>query len=269
MRAFKIATIVLALCLIGLGWFCYSLMGKQGTEVKSGKSALGTLDPVVQKQVKTEATKIAKEVDRNGLQHTVARMANAISPAELASVKADLLDTIDALHIAREKVKQVIAFNVTLAVKNQELSMREDNTGLARNYTYKDKFFNLDVNIPNDSSQVPTFSAGYDADLAATQYNKNRLLFWNDSYIDIYSNDKRFTNKGIRTFTVKPEDPAVVIKTQLTSTYNFRQKELLGGPALSVDLGRFNATGKYLFSPVGNPATVELNGSFNLTRLKF
>jgi regulator of replication initiation timing len=264
MRTLKIAVIALSLVLIATGWYGYKLY-KMANSFKAKTTS--PIEKETQKQLETEATRITKDVDKNGLQHTVAQIVKSINPEEVDKVKADLLDTIDALNIARDKVSQVLAFNVTLTIENQELKR---HTGLDETtYTFKDRNYDLSVLVPKDTSKKATFTNRYDADLVASQYNKRSGLFGNKPYIDIYSNDRRFTNQGIRTFTVKPKEPSVVIKTQVTSSYDFVDHLVFGGPALSVDLGNFNATGKYMLSPSGKQSRFQINGSYNFTRLQF
>ncbi|MEO6521106.1 MAG: hypothetical protein ABIN91_05485 [Mucilaginibacter sp.] len=235
----KKAIIWLVLIVIGLGAYIYYLHTKN-TDIKPNPIELAA-----KKNIQTEAKQIAKEVDKNGLQHTIYKMVKEIDQGAVDKVSADLLDTIDALHIAMDKVRQITVINTSLSIKNQALEHRVSD--MATVYTHKDNYFDLSVSVPKDSSIAATFNAGYDADLITSQYDKKSwFLGSKSSYIDIYSNDLRFTIKGARTLTVKQKVPLFGFQILGKAGYNQLYGSSTGtGAALSI--GRFLLSGDYKY----------------------
>jgi len=231
--------VILFLAMAGGGIYLYILLQKA-----KEKKAVSPIEQAAKEQVQTKAEIIAKEVDQNGVEHTVAKMAKEFDNASLAKARADLLDTTDALNIERDKVKQVIAINTSLVIKNQ--SLQRKITDVATLYTHNDDHFRLAINIPLDSSKTATFDAGYDAELITTQYNKNKWLFWNDDLIDIYSNDPRFTIKGARTLTIKPK-PALMGFSVDGIANNNQITGLSAGAGARIRIGRFTFNGSYQY----------------------
>jgi len=222
------------------------------------------IEEAAKKQVETKADIIAKSVDANGLGHTIAKMAKEIDPNELDKLNADLLDTVAALNIARDKLIQVTVVAANLQVRNQQLERKV--TELATTYTHSDDHFRLSVNVPKDSMQSATFNAGYDADLITTQYNKGNWLTGNRFYMDIYSNDPRFTIKGARTLTVKQKQPFFRADLQAISEYNFRTKSFAAGPSINIGLGRVEVRGRYMYDPSENQWNGVVSGGYMLLK---
>lgn len=222
------------------------------------------IEQAAKKQVETKADIIAKSVDKNGFEHTVANMAKGIDPKYLDQVKADLLDTTDALNIERDKVRQVMVINSSLTIKNQRLERKVSE--FSTTYSHFDDHFRLTVNVPKDSMQSATFEAGYDADIITTQYNKGNWLTGNKPYIDIYSNDPRFTIKGARTLTVKQKQPFLKADIQAITEYNFRTNTFTAGPSLNIGIGRVEVRGRYMYDPSDKNWSGIVSGGYMLLR---
>lgn len=222
------------------------------------------IEEAAKKQVETKANIISKSVDDNGFEHTVAKMVKEVDPNALDKVQADLLDTVAALNIERDKLKQITVVATSLSIKNQALEKKI--TALATTYSHFDDHFRLSVNVPKDSMQSATFDAGYDADLITTQYNKGNWLTGNRPYIDIYSNDPRFTIKGARTLTVKQKQPFFNANLQAVSEFNFRTKTFNAGPSLNIGLGRIEVRGRYMYDPSDKQWNGIVSGGYMLLR---
>ncbi len=251
--------IALSVILIGLIWYILKLYEK-ASQLKEASP----IEAIAKKQVQTEAKKIAEEVDKHGLQHTILKMVKEIDQSAVDKVKADLLDTVAALNIERDKLKQVIVVNTSLVIKNQQLERKVSE--LATTYSHFDDHFRLSVNVPKDSMQSATFDAGYDADLITTQYTKGNWLTGNKPYIDIYSNDLRFTIKGARTLTVKPKQPFFNADLQAVSEYNIRTNTFSAGPQLRIGLGRVEVRGRYVYDPSDKQWSSVVSGGYMLLR---
>ncbi|PRY51533.1 hypothetical protein B0I27_107119 [Arcticibacter pallidicorallinus] len=243
MKTIKVIILLLVIALAGLGWYCYQL--SKAAEERNKESPIAE---IAKKQIQTEAKKIAEEVDKNGLQHTVYRMVKEIDQEAIDKVRADLLDTVAQLNITRDKLKQVMVVATSLQITNQKLEKKINSE--VTTYTHTDPRASLSVFIPRDSTQSATFNFKYDADLVTTQYKKrNWFLGANHSYIDIYSNDPRVTIQGARTLTVKQKQPELGLRLQ--GQFNLDPETLSYGvgPGIRVDLGRLSVQAGYLHYP--------------------
>jgi len=227
------------LVLAGMIWYIVSL----NKRVESHKPA-SKIEIIAKKQIETEAKQISKEVSKNGLTHTIYKMVKEIDQSAVDKINADLLDTIDKLNITRDKLRQVSVIAANLDIKNQKLERKV--TDLATTYIHTDDHFRLAINVPKDSLQSATFNAGYDADLITTQYNKTKWWIFKDNYLDIYSNDPRFTIKGARTLTVKPTQPAIGFQAR-TKIYYSDYNGPSAGPGVKLKLGKLDLEGDYQY----------------------
>ncbi len=255
----KISTkiiIVLVLCIAGLLWYSVLLYQKS----RSFKPA-SPIEIIAKKQIQTEAKEISKEVGKNGLTHTIYKMVKEIDQSKVDRLNADLLDTLKVLGIARERLKQILAVNANLEIKNQKLERKV--TALATTYTHNDDHFNLFVSVPVDSSQSATFNLSYDADLITTQYNKRRWWIFGENQIDIYSNDPRFTIRGLRALTVKPRNSSSAVQLQSKVGYN-KYNGFFVGPAVRVKLGKFELESDYKYSLTQNAWVWGAGAAYNL-----
>lgn len=258
----KTSTKIIIGLLIVLGlvmWYCICLYNK----AKESKS-VSPIEAITKKKIETEAKEIRKEVDKNGLAHVIYKMVKEIDQSAVDKIRADLLDTTDQLNIARERIKQVSVINTSLAIKNQKLEKKVSE--LATTYIHTDDNFRLAVNVPNDTAISATFNAGYDADLITTQYTKGSWPFGVHTYMDIYSNDPRFTIKGARTFTVKQKQPLFGLRLQASGQYNPKSKDIGFGPGARLDLSRFSLQGNYTYFPSQGKWIPNITSSFDLVR---
>jgi regulator of replication initiation timing len=231
--------IIIGIALLCAGWYLSTWFYKP--KVVLTKSPIAKIK---EKEIQTEAAAIKKAVDRNGLKHTIFKMVKEIDQSAVDAVKADLLDTAEQLGIARDQLKQVMVVNTNLTITNQRLERKVSQ--LTKTYSHADDHFRLSINVPNDTLQDPTFDAGYDADLITSQYNKKKWLFLKDPYIDIYSNDPRFTIKGARTLTIKPKASGFGLSGVVVSDYN----QFAGpsaGTGLNLRMGKISLKGNYQY----------------------
>lgn len=218
----------------------------------------------LKKETETRAIKIADAVKADGIQKTVWKLVKEIDHSAVDKIKADLMDTVALLNIERSKVKQVMVVATSLSIENQILKKQVNQ--LATTYVHTDDHFRLAVNVPKDSLKAATFNVGYDADLVTAQYNKGNWFTGNRNYMDIYSNDPRFTIKGARTLTVKQKQPFFTADLHAISEYNINTRAFNSGPALSIGLGRIEVRGKYLYDPFERNWTGIVSGGYMLLR---
>lgn len=243
MKNVKLIITLLVIALAGLSWYCYKLSMAAERSTKESPIA-----EIAKQQIQTEAKKIAEEVDKNGLQHTVYQMVKEIDQDAIDKVKSDLLDTVEQLNITRDKLRQITVVATSLQITNQKLEKKIGTRETT--YTHTDPRASLSVFIPRDSTQSATFNFKYDADLTTTQYKKRSwFLGSNNSYIDIYSNDPRVTIQGARTLTVKQKQPEFGLRLQGQFSLDPKTLSYGVGPGIRVDLGRLSVQAGYLHYP--------------------
>jgi hypothetical protein len=254
--------LVLLACSI---WYGVHMYNKQrNSPTTTGISSSGKLEAIVQKQVKTDAASISQEVDKNGIPHTVARLVKEIQQGDMDKVNADLLDTIAALNISRDRIKQVTQINTSLNIQNQELTKTVNDQKDAI-YSFSDDNAHASVNIPRDTTKKATLKLGYNAKLVTAQYTKYAFPRGSSRYIDIYSNDKRFTIDGIKTLTVEQDRPKAEASLDAVTAFDFKTGEVMSGTRVNVRLGRLGLEGKYMRSIPGDKEwRWQVGASYNL-----
>lgn len=247
--------LIAALLLTGLYTF-YVIKNKE-------KPKTYPLAEVAKERIQTEAEEIAKEVDKNGLRHTIYQKVKEIDREALDKANADLLDTIAQLNITRDQLKEVTVIATTLSVKNQTLEKKIDQ--FATFYEHSDANSKMSVRIPKDTLQTATFDLDFKADLTGTEYTKKRFWIFKDNYTDYYFNDKRFSIAGVRSLTVKESNKNFGIRIQATTTY---QQKLFGiGPGVQLDLGKVNIQYKRSYFPQEKIWFSTVNADIDLIKL--
>ncbi|RYF26541.1 MAG: hypothetical protein EOO42_01180 [Flavobacteriales bacterium] len=226
----------------------------------------------VKQQIQTEATIIARNVDKNGLQHVTIEAAKNIVPfnqVDKVAISQGIMDTTAlALGIQKKQIESLLAVNSTLKAEN--LRAREIlNASGGKAYEYKDKFINLTYtpSLGLDSLDKGKFDFTYNADLTITQYwKRNWFLGAKKSYIDIYSNDSRTTVNGVKQLTVEQKQPAFGLRGQAAVNINPETGSYGLGPAVRIDLGRFSIQGNYTYYPESSRWRPSINANYDLIR---
>lgn len=226
----------------------------------------------VTKQIQAEATIIARDVDKNGLQHVTIEAAKNIIPyneVNKVAISKGIMDTTAlAIGIQKKQIESLLQVNATLKAENLKATQIIAANG-AKAYVYKDKFVNLKYTPPIsiDSLDAGKFDFTYNADLNITQYWKREwFLASKKSYIDIYSNDKRTTINGVKQLTIKQKEPAFGLRIQAAANYNPQTGSMGVGPAARVDLGRLSIQGNYTWYPESDRWRPSINANVDLIR---
>lgn len=258
--------IVALLLFIALGAVLVALYYKSKFDQKTD------LPDVVKKEIQTEATIIARNVDKNGLQHVTIEAAKNIVPynqIDKVAISQGIMDTTAlALGIQKKQIENLLAINSTLKAENLKAKEILLSTG-GRAYQYKDKFINLTYtpSLTLDSLDKGKFDFTYNADLNITQYWKRKwFLGAKKSYIDIYSNDARTTVNGVKQLTVEQKQPAFGLRVQAAANYNPQTGSMGFGPAARIDLGRLSFQGNYTYYPESSRWRPSINANFDLIR---
>lgn len=226
----------------------------------------------VTKQIQAEATIIARDVDKNGLQHVTIEATKNIIPFDdvnKVAISKGIMDTTAlAIGIQKKQIETLLQINATLRAENLRATQMIASNGI-KSYIYKDRFVNLKYtpSQTKDSLDAGQFDFTYNADLNITQYWKRKwFLGSKKSYIDIYSNDSRTTVNGVKQLTVQQKDPAFGLRIQAAANYNPQTGSIGVGPAARVDIGRFSVQGNYTYYPESSRWRPSINANFDLIR---
>lgn len=125
--------------------------------------------------------------------------SNSSKVAALGTSYADSLQ--QALKISLDKIDQVTKINGKL-IAQLALQTKQTETGQAIK-THKDKYLDLVYFPDNDSLQL-----AYDINLNDVRTHDKKWLFGKtNNYIDLFSDDKRVTINGVKSFRIKETQP--------------------------------------------------------------
>jgi len=208
-----------------------------------------------QKTVDMAATIISRLVDSSGRNHITIRADGNTLPAgwekDGTAIKGGLIDTVaQALNIARKQLQEV----TQIAITNQAKHLRAERAidSLQRiTYFYKGRYMQLAYRPAAkgaDTTDHGRFDYQYNDSINVVQYWKRRwLLGARQSYIDIYPNDPNATINGVKRLVVKQKEPALGLRIQAVSNYDFSRRLMNIGPGVQFDINRFSLAGNYYY----------------------
>lgn len=258
-----IRTILLFVVLPALVFICYMLYCEWQNAMKTAQNLKDRRETVKEK-IAVDAEIIARKIDKDSLRHvTILANGNEYTNADLNKT-ANILDTTAlAIGILKKQIKELtIIASTTQAQKLKAYALLDSQKRVT--YMYRDKFLTLAYRPPimlTDSIDQGEFDFAYNDSLTVTQYQKrNWFLGQKKSYIDIYSNDPRTTVNGVKRLTVKQDAPAFGLRAQGMATYNVNNQNLMFGPAIRFDFGRFSIQGARLYEPTFSAKPVNVLG---------
>lgn len=232
-----------------------------------------TIPSGLKEQIQTEATIIARKVDKNGLSHVTLEAAKNVVPfnsINKVAISQGIMDTTAlALGILKKQIEDLKVINSTLKADNLR-AYEVANANGSKAYSYKDKFIDLTYTPPVaklDSNDFGKFDFTYNADLNIIQYWKRSwFLGAKKSYIDIYSNDPRTTVNGVKQLTIKQEQPTFGLRIQAAGNFNPQTGSIGVGPGARIDLGRISIQGNYTWYPESGRWRPSINANYDLIR---
>lgn len=258
-----IKTVLLFIILPALCVICYLLYAEWQDAAKLAKNLKDRRENVVEK-IAVDAKIIARKIDKDSLRHaTIAADENEYTNTDLHKT-ANILDTTAlAIGILKKQIRELTVIATTSQAQKLKAYALLDSQKRVT-YMYRDKFLTLAYRpapVPADSVDFGEFDFAYNDSLTVTQYQKrNWFLGQKKSYIDIYSNDPRTTVNGVKRLTVKQDSPAFGLRAQGMATFNLNNQNLLIGPAIRFDFGRFSIQGARLYEPTFNEKPVNVLG---------
>lgn len=248
----SIKTLIILICVLLLaGVAVYLYVRHQNAELEK----LNLQKKTISDKVQTEATIIARKVDKQGLQHVTIEAAENIIPHAMINepaVSTGILDTT-AMAIGQQKKQIQVLTQISTTAQARALRAERIVDSLQRvTFYYKDRYLQLAyrpalINA-KDSTDHGQFDFSYNDSLNVVQYwKKSWFLGAKKSYIDIYSNDKRTTVNGVKRLVVEQKHPTFGLRIQAVGNYSFSRKLLNFGPGIQFDFNRFSIVGSYYY----------------------
>jgi hypothetical protein len=204
-------------------------------------------------KIEAEVEIIAREFDERGVEHAKVIASNEVDPEQASYI--GVLDTAAIrIKIQAKQIESLTIINSQLVAKDLKATKIINDLGQAV-FKYKDKYVDLSFRPPtvNDTlnpNNDAAFDFTYNADLEIVQYQKRKwFLGEKRSYIDIASNDARTTISGVKRLTVRQDRPAYGLRAQAMTTYNINSGNIMIGPAIRFDAGRFSIQAARLYNP--------------------
>ncbi len=230
--------------------------------------------PVYSEKIKETVPIIETYKDKQGNEHVVVKdNQNVITKKEIKNPERPrntMVDTAAAnLKIAVAEIQRVTKIATSMEAQKLRAERKIDELTKKLSFAYADEYVKLKYTPPADTDTLGngTFDFGYNAELTITQYQKRKwFLGAKQSYIDISSNDKRTTIRGVRQLTIKQQTPQFGLRFQMNGNYNINYKSLGVGPAIRLDLGRFSIQGNYSYYPQSQNWVKSVNANYDILR---
>jgi hypothetical protein len=223
-------------------------------------------------QIVKEAKEIKRAVDAKGIESVLFDITgNKGTVDEIMSndgTKGIIDTTAMALDIRTKQLKEVLVIKSTLEANNLKLRQQLDSSKRVY-YTYNGNGLKLRFTPPNllDSNSVATADFTADVKIKATQYWKRTwFLGAKKSILAVTSDNPMFKINGADYVEFEQKQPALGLRLQANSSYNFNTREFGYGPAARLDVGRFSIQGRLTKFPSNPGLSPSVNASYDLIR---
>ncbi|SUJ19030.1 Uncharacterised protein [Sphingobacterium spiritivorum] len=248
----KIFTALLAVAVIVL---LYIVLTKKDVK-ESG------ITPVAKEMVKAEVKAVNKVIDQKGFEHAVIsdkeNIVSSISQLDSAAIKE--LDSVKAqLNIKDKQLKQWINYSVSL--EGRLLQAQRTDTS----FRYQDQWANIEYIRPTDTIGNGYFNFKYNAEINYAEYwKRDWLLGPKKHYIDFWVADKRASVNGVKRIKYEVKESSFGLDVSGKALFNGVDQRIYIGSEASIDIGRFNISGSYLYSPVVDRWYPFVSGKYRL-----
>lgn len=212
--------------------------------------------------VKADVTNINQKISKNGFEHTVHKdKENVIkSIAQLNdSSKYWATKYFEEVGIKEKQARVIAAYEAT--VKAYDLEAEKTATG----FSYSDQWAKIEYKRSKDSVGNGHFNFSYNAEVNYSEYWKRKhFLAPKKHYIDFWINDPRATVNGVKRIKFETKEPTFGLDVSGKALYNgVDQKVYVGGEA-SLDIGKVNLSGAYLYAPAVGKWFPFVSGKYSL-----
>lgn len=232
--------------------------------------------------LKTGSTKIDtvyqdRWIDAQGRDHSVIETDGVIKTPEQISDPTRPSGPIDtaakALNIAVEQIQQLTAMNIRSESRAMKAEKIVDSLKKTISFNFTGKYLNLTYH-PADSATLDVFPNGrfdyrYISDLRWVQYYRQKKLLGipigvKRSYTDFYLADTNaYIAPEITRITVNEHIPKAAGRIQASSSINLETGSYGFGPAAQIDFGRLSLQYQYLYYPINDRWTPNININFD------
>lgn len=200
-----------------------------------------------------QAEKIAEKVNQEGQVLTTFKEAEPIIKMIEDNTKADSLAKV--AEAERSKVTAITVINASLSKENTDLKRQISAAaggGWDTAWRYRDRWLSFDATRPSDTVfRIENFTA--DASVNKVDFDRKRYWFVgrNENMATVWFESPYVKVNGLETLKIQRKEPVVDFKVYMDGKFLHNQKEVLIGPRVRFNIGRFGINGGYYLNPGG------------------
>lgn len=225
---------------------------------KSTIKSLSTVKPEPKSDIIKQAEEISRKTNEDGKESVIYELAEPIIKEIVDNTKLDSLAKDNNI-----KAKEITAYTSiagTLKKENTDLLRRISELSSGKkdtSFVYEDRWFSAEGFRSNDS--VFTLR-NIVANVGVEKIDHIRKKYWlfgrNEDLSTVYYSSPYIRVDGLSTLRIKKKDPLLNFSVDVDAKYLHAPQEVLIGPSVGLDIGRFGVQGGYYLNPgkgdVGN-----------------
>lgn len=220
--------------------------------------SLTSVKPKPKSDIIKQAEEIGRKMDEEGKEKVIYELAEPIIEKIVDNQKLDSLAKEN--NIKSKEITAVTQIAGTLRKENTDLQRRVSELSNGRkdtSFIYSDRWFSAEGVRTNDS--VFTLR-NISANVGVEKIDHTRKKYWlfgrNEDLSTVYYSSPYIRVDGLSTLRIKKKDPLLNFSVDVDAKYLHAPQEVLIGPSVGLDIGRFGVQGGYYLNPgkgnVGN-----------------
>lgn len=210
--------------------------------------------PKEKTETTTQAEEIGRQIDTAGRERVVYRMAEPIIKEIVNNSKVDSL--LKEVKIEKSNVRQVVSINGKLEKENTDLKryISEIKANGERDtlWRYTDQWLTLTGTHKNDTIfRITELEADASVNKIDHTYKKYWLFGRNENRSTIWFNSPYVKPYGLNNLIISQPEPLLDFSIKVGGKYLHKPGELLIGPKVELNIGRFGINGGYYLNPGG------------------
>ena len=227
---------------------------KAEREFDAKKEALNSVTPAPPRADLEDAEEIAREAEEDGPERVIYLRSKPIIEKIEDKTKADSLAKV--ANVQAKDITQMNKIIGSLTKENTELkrSVYENEDGKRDTFwRYSDNWLSMEGYRKNDT----TFTIqSLKADATVNKIDHTHKKYWlfgrEEHRSTVFFNSPYIRVDGLQTLQIKQKDPLLGFNVELEGKYLHAPQEVLIGPKLGIEIGRFKINGGYYVNPGGN-----------------
>lgn len=223
-------------------------------EYQNKIDSLTSVKAIPETQILKEAKEISKKSDSLGRETVIYKQAEPIIQKIIDNVK---LDSIALVAGARaDKITAITQIAGTLEKENTDLKriIAKLNNGKQETvFRYSDAWLSVEgVNRGDTTFRIRNFMANVNVTKVDWSQKKLWVFGRNENRASITFDSPYVRVNGLQTMQLKQKEPLIDFNVEFEGKYLHTPQQILIGPKVGLDVGRFKIGAGYLLNPGGN-----------------